>query len=386
MAATRSSAWPLAWLFAALIVYASLHPFTGWTWPAEPDPRTLVALPWTHYHYRFDLVSNFAGYLPLGVLFCLAWLRSGRHPAPSVLSTALLAGGLSYCMEALQHLLPGRVPSRLDWVLNTAGSYAGALLAVLIQDLGWVDRLRARRDRWWLPDSGNGQALLLLWPIGLLFPPPVPLGLGQVLDRVIDLMGAALEQTPWEEWAPAARDWRAPLAPASEMLTITLGLLAPVIVAFVITRRPWPRLVLMLGAALLGAGITTLSTTLNFGPAHAWAWATPAVLPGFVLAGLVGALLAWLPTRLIAGIGLVALTASIAFVNEAPVDPYFALSLQGWEQGRFIRFHGLAQWVGWLWPYAALCWLLARVSRPPPREPRDDASQAPTADIQAPQN
>jgi hypothetical protein len=37
-------------------------------------------------------------------------------------------------------------------------------------------------------------------------------------------------------------------------------------------------------------------------------------------------------------------------------------SLQGWEQGRFVRFHGLAQWVGWLWPYAAMAWLLARMA------------------------
>ena len=28
----------------------------------------------------------------------------------------------------------------------------------------------------------------------------------------------------------------------------------------------------------------------------------------------------------------------------------------------FIRFHGVAQWVGWLWPYAALAVLLARVA------------------------
>ena len=36
-------------------------------------------------------------------------------------------------------------------------------------------------------------------------------------------------------------------------------------------------------------------------------------------------------------------------------------SLQAWEQGRFIRFHGLAQWIGWLWPYAAMAWLLSRL-------------------------
>jgi hypothetical protein len=36
-------------------------------------------------------------------------------------------------------------------------------------------------------------------------------------------------------------------------------------------------------------------------------------------------------------------------------------TLQAWEQGRFIRFYGLAQWLGWLWPFAVLGWLLARL-------------------------
>ena len=33
MARHRSSATPLAWLLAAVIVYASLYPFTGWRIP-----------------------------------------------------------------------------------------------------------------------------------------------------------------------------------------------------------------------------------------------------------------------------------------------------------------------------------------------------------------
>ena len=48
-------------------------------------------------------------------------------------------------------------------------------------------------------------------------------------------------------------------------------------------------------------------------------------------------------------------------VAQAPDDPYFAQSLKAWEQGQFVRFHGLAQWVGWLWPYAAMGWMLSRL-------------------------
>jgi hypothetical protein len=66
--------------------------------------------------------------------------------------------------------------------------------------------------------------------------------------------------------------------------------------------------------------------------------------------------------RAAAGIGLMALAALVALVTQAPSDPYFSESLQAWEQGRFIRFHGAAQGVGWLWPYAAMAYLLARIA------------------------
>ena len=56
------------------------------------------------------------------------------------------------------------------------------------------------------------------------------------------------------------------------------------------------------------------------------------------------------------------LTGLVVGVAQAPADPYFAQNLQAWEQGRFVRFHGLAQWIGWLWPYAAIAWLLSRLA------------------------
>jgi len=57
-------------------------------------------------------------------------------------------------------------------------------------------------------------------------------------------------------------------------------------------------------------------------------------------------------------------------IHLAPTDPYYAATLAAWEQGRFIRFHGLSRWIGLLWPYAALVWLVARIVH---REPRAHA-------------
>jgi hypothetical protein len=44
----------------------------------------------------------------------------------------------------------------------------------------------------------------------------------------------------------------------------------------------------------------------------------------------------------------------MAWILQAPSSPYFAQTLHAWEQGRFIRFNGIAQWLGWAWPYGAL--------------------------------
>jgi len=86
--------------------------------------------------------------------------------------------------------------------------------------------------------------------------------------------------------------------------------------------------------------------------------------------GLALALLALpLPRRGCAALLLLAQVVHLSLLNQAPASVYFANTLQAWEQGRFIRFHGLAQWLGWLWPYVALGYVLVRVStsEPPPR-------------------
>jgi hypothetical protein len=80
-------------------------------------------------------------------------------------------------------------------------------------------------------------------------------------------------------------------------------------------------------------------------------------------AGVVALALVPVPQRLVQGLALMALSVGVVLVSQAPADPYFAQNLQAWEQGRFVRFHGLAQWIGWLWPFATIGWLLSRLAR-----------------------
>ena len=50
-----------------------------------------------------------------------------------------------------------------------------------------------------------------------------------------------------------------------------------------------------------------------------------------------------------------ALTALVALVAQAPTDPYYAAEPAGaGSRAASSASTALAQWVGWLWPYAAI--------------------------------
>jgi VanZ family protein len=363
----RSSAAPLALVYAALVLYASLYPFSGWRWPPGPSLGALLALPWPPWRDPFDVWSNVFGYMPLGALLYLVQVRAGRLAWQAALGAVLAASALSYLTEVIQQFLPGRVPSRVDWALNSAGAAAGVAGVAALQALGLLHRWQALRERWFVRDSAGGLSLLALWPVGLLFPTPVPLGVGHVAEQLRAALMALFEDAPWARGFVALLQGGAvtvqPLPPLSDALVQLFGLLAPCLVAFCAARRGLRRALLVAGLLALGVAATTLSTALSFGPANALAWVTPQTLPALGLGTLLAMACALLPARAAAGLGLAVLGVLVALVSQAPVDPYFADSLQRWEQGRFIRFHGLALWIGWLWPYAAMAWLLGRLGR-----------------------
>lgn len=361
----RSSATPLAAVYAVLVLYASLYPFEGWRWPPGQNLWALASLPWSRWQDDFDKISNLLGYLPLGALLCIATRRSGWRPLPSLVIALGLPSLLSYSTELLQQFLPRRVPSMEDFLLNSAGAALGALLALAGHALGLVGRWQALRTRWFARDSAGALALLALWPVGLLFPAPLPLGLGQVGEKLRELLAGWLDEVPWAEPAysllAVAGPPPPPLRPLSETLIVALGLLGPTLLAYSVMPAGWRRVIAALGALALGSAGMALSTLLNFGPAHGLSWLTPTAGPGLALGLVLALVLVPVPRRVVRGLGLVALTGLVVGMAQAPADPYFAQSLQAWEQGRFVRFHGLAQWVGWLWPYAAMGWLLSRL-------------------------
>lgn len=355
-----TSAWPLALATACVVVYASLYPFAGWRdqglWP-----WAFLWAPWPRYWTGFDVWTNLIGYAPLGFLLALAALRGGRGGWPVARAT-LAAALLSLAMEAAQGYLPARVPSKLDWALNAAGAWLGAFMALLLERWGGLQRWSDFRARWFVPQARGALVLLALWPVALLFPVSVPLGLGQVLERLEETVLELLAQTPFLQWVPVREVELQPLLPGALVLAVALGALVPSLLGYGVIPQMRRRLVFL--ALLLAAAVasTALSSALSFGPEHAWAWLEPPVRLGLAGAVALGLLALRLPMRAAAVLGLLAVVLHLAVLNQAPADPYFEQTRQVWEQGRFVRFNGLTQWLGWLWPFAALVYFLQRLT------------------------
>ncbi len=364
----KTSAWPLSQVFGALILYASLYPFSGWH-NQGVAPWEFLFSPLPKYWTAFDVVSNVLGYAPLGFLLALSVLRRGSpRSAPTGNGTAvavatLAAGLLSLSMEGLQNYLPSRVASNLDLVLNVLGALCGAVVAACLELVGAIDHWSRFRARWFVEDARGALVLLALWPVAQLFPASVPLGLGQVLERLEAALAEWLVDTPFLDWLPVREVELQPLVPGVEMICVALGGLIPCLLGYTVTRLTAQRVFFAAFALLAGVGVTALSAALSWGPVHAWAWLSLPVRAGLGLGLAMALVLLAVPRRGCAALVLLALVLHLSLLNQAPASPYFAQTLQTWEQGRFIRFNGVVQWLGWLWPYAALAYVLVRVSR-----------------------
>lgn len=358
----KTSAWPLALIYAALIVFASLFPFDGWrSQGVDPLVFLLAKIPPPYWTW-FDVNTNIAGYAPFGFLMALAMLRSGwsRGAVP----IAFLVGTLlSLSMEFIQIYLPRRVPSNMDLVLNSAGTLLGALVAALLEKLGAIDRWSQFRERWFVPQARGALVLLAMWPVALLFPASVPLVLGQMWERLEVVLAEWLTDTPFLEWLPVTEDAMEPLSQGRELIAVMLGLLIPCLLGYCIIRGIGRRAIFTLTTTVVGVSVTALTFFLSYGPSHAWEWQTVPTRMGLGLGVVIAMLLAPVPRRVCAALLLLALMLHLNLLNQAPTSAYFSQTLQAWEQGRFIRFYGVAQWLGWIWPYAALVYVVLRVSR-----------------------
>ena len=333
------------------------------------------------YWTGFDVAANVVGYVPLGFLLALSFRAARQLGAFAAnanwraVTVAVLAGAvLSLCdggaadLPAVARALQRRLRAQRAGRADRARCWPAAL-----ELAGAIDRWSRFRVRWFVDDARGALVLLALWPFALLFPAAVPLGLGQVLERLESALADWLLDTPFLEWLPVRDVELQPLVPGAELLCVALGALVPCLLGYSVIRSIGParrvrrsrwhrcgrrRRHGLVGGAELGAGRMPgpgSACRCSWACWSGWCWrwccwpCRGAAAPR------------WCCWRW---------CVHLSVLNQAPASAYFAHTLQAWEQGRFIRFNGLAQWLGWLWPYAALVYVLVRVSRARRAQPR----------------
>jgi len=331
----------LALAYLGLVIYASLHPFSGWRDPGLPM-LTFLDAGWPRWWTGFDLGINVLAYVPLGYLLTLALARQPGRWLPAV-TGALLAALLSFTVEALQSWLPARVPSNLDLASNACGGAIGALLAYLGGTRALVALARfERRVVAPVPRAEAGLVLLGLWLLTQLSPETLLFGAGD-MRQLLGLTPAI---------AYAAPSFFAIETAVIACNTLAIGLLTRTLLA----DRGTPVAVLV-GFLLSALLIRALGAAVLVAPREAMAWLTPGAGLGLSIgAGVLAFALLLPPAWRLMFAGL-ALMAGTVLVNLAPENPYSAAALAAWRQGHFLNFNGLTRLVAGLWPFLALPYL-----------------------------
>lgn len=364
----------LAYLF--LIVYASWFPFSDWR-DIGLSPWGYLWAPMPKYWTKFDALINIAGYIPLGMLTVYAlypWIEKAGAVAIAIVAGALVSG----TMEAVQHYLPSRIPSILDFYTNLGGVGIGAVLAACsAAALLERGRLRLLRQQWFHHKASNGMILLALWPLAQIFPQGYLFGHGQILPILSDWISDTLS-----DWAPRS-DWlsgwqrdllsipltlesflnnNAEPSPGQYWLLETLitasGLTGAVLMLHCLLRKSAPKLTLTLVLVGTVLALKSLATALLFAPENAFVWLTTGAQGGLLVAALMLSGLIYTQPVIQRRVAVLMLSVSLLTVNLVPVNPYFVATLQAWVQGKFLNFNGAAHFLSLLWPFLTLWFLL----------------------------
>lgn len=118
-------AWPGAVRQSGGVLPAILDTLTSPRWVAAEQGRSSLGLPYV----MSDLLMNLVLYLPLGVTVRMALRNRLRRWHLEVLGTVGIAVALSWAVESLQSLMPMRVASLNDILINGVAALFAALTA-----------------------------------------------------------------------------------------------------------------------------------------------------------------------------------------------------------------------------------------------------------------
>jgi VanZ family protein len=343
--ASRSRGFHLAWILAVayllVIAYASLQPFSGW-WMPPAEIRHFLTAPWPRYITLEDVLINIIAYVPLGFLVARAVMRNVGN-ARAVLLAAVLTGFTSIAMEAAQMFMPSRIASNVDVLTNSIGGLIGALAAPLFSPTRLLGLRLARLRRSWFVYGGIadvGLVLMCVWVATQLNPTAQLFGTGD--------LRSTFELPVWVIHTP-------PLLFASEAAVAGFNMLGLGLVAIALTRRSMRRAtpLAVLVAAAFGAKAFAATTVARSG--SAFAWVTPGVAVGLLVAGVLLYAISHLPRRAQWTMAAVSFSVAITAINLAPDNPYQTVPVQLLAgPTHFLSFSAIVRALSELWPFLAV--------------------------------
>jgi VanZ family protein len=352
----------LALIGLGAVLYASLYPLSDWRL-RQPGMLAFVEAGIPRYWTWFDFASNVIAYLLLTLVWTLGWLANVRMRWAVPIATLGFAA-LSFGLEAVQSFLPGRVPSLLDWIANSAGALAGALLgAALNRGAQGSDRVAVPvRERWHEQGSPLGWVLLLLWLSAQLVPQRLLFATGQV-QRIVDGVARSLNLEAELTQLSVRLSLTALDGVLLEAATVICAVSVIGLLALDLVRSQPHRALLMGTIALVALVLRSIATQIVYGAGSPFAWLTPGAQGGLVVGVLLLYAFATLGPRGRAVAAVALLVCGLLLVNLAPPDRYFDTTVGDLGAGQLFTLHALLRFVSMAWPFAAIAYFWARVGR-----------------------
>ncbi len=359
MGKIKTSATPISWVYAAVIVYASLYPFSGWR-NQEIAPWAFLWAPLPLYWTVSDVFINLSGYVPFGFFLAMTDIRVKKKRGQFSFNW-LFGVLLSLVLESLQTYLPSRVPSTVDFLLNSFGTITGLFIAYFCEKHRYIDTWNQIRSRWLIKESVGPLACLVVWPFAIFYPPTIPFLMGDVYWRVRIKVAESVMGTSLENLLSASDSTKIQINPIEVVLCVMTGLLIPVFLGYSIVPGLAHRVWLTIAVFTSGVGVLMVSSALTFGVEHILSWLSILVSFGLVLTAFAASYFLKSTTKSIQLILLGVLTVHLILTNGIHSDVYLAQSIQIWEQGKNARFIGLTQWACLIWPYILFIQILFRL-------------------------
>lgn len=329
--------WLALWVVGvcvAVIVYASLQPFSGWI--APPPTMPLFLLNWTQRWTVSDALFNVLAYAPLGLALVIAAPRGWSRKQKIAVAFAA-AAALSLAVETAQMWLPTRYASVYDTMANLGGTVLGGLLGLALTSFTSVnDGLTRLRDTLIVagPTGDLKLVLLCVWLLAQINP-------------AIPLFGATFH--------PGQVAAFEPVVVIVELVQTAAALIGIGLFTDLAMRKRW-----MGGVAL--SLVIALAITMKTAAAQAvlkplaWdAWLRPGHTLGLAAGAFALMALFWLPRNVKSVLAGIALLTSVLIGLLLPdfVSAKAPLSVFSWSYGHLLHLNGLTHTIVILWPFVA---------------------------------